>query len=563
MRIIKFISILALGIGLIGLVSASPLRPRQAQQAPLGKWDIVGDSQVAAMHIVLASYKDIYIIDKLEVNKIKQANGNPAISAIYDIETNQVTPLDLTTDTFCSAGSFFGNGTLFHGGGAENGLGYNPGYQTARFITPTDPNPNWIELPDGLVTDRWYPAMATLPSGDVLIMGGALKGTGKNNANFNNPTYEIWSAGGPPQPQPVQFPFLVDTMPFNLYPFVHVMPNFENKQLIFVFANTQGVLFDLGTNTAVSKTPVLPGGVRSYPLSGNSILLPLKPSLNYKPTVMICGGNTVMEITSPAIASCGRIDPTDPNAQWEMDNFGGTGRVMPDSVLLPDAKVLYVNGAGTGFAGFHRGTKDNPLYLNDNPTLTPFIYDPETKEWNTNLVPSTVPRLYHSVATLVSDGRVFVTGSNPQPNVEVGTKFPTEYRVEMFTPPYLQTGLARPIINSVAGFTTLNTQRIDVTYQQSVEVKITKGQTNSFITAAIIHHGFVTHSQSFSRKYVMLNVKSAQFDPNDNNNLTLNLEMPPNPSILPPGPSYLYILDNGVPATYSVALTLGLTTTTT
>ncbi|RIA90911.1 Copper radical oxidase [Glomus cerebriforme] len=534
MKVTKFISIFALGIG---LVTTSPLRPRQAPQASIGEWDIVGDSQVAAMHIVLASYKDIYIIDKVEANKIKQANGSPAISAVYDIETNQVTPLDLTTDTFCSAGSFFANGTLFHAGGAENGLGYNPGYQSARFITPTDPNPDWMEIPDGMVTSRWYPAMATLPNGNVL------------------------SAGGPPQPQPISFPFLVDAMPYNLYPFVHVMPNFENKQLLFVFANTQGILFDIETNTVISKLPVLPGGIRSYPLTANSILLPLRPSLNYKPTIMICGGNTVMEITSPAIASCGRIDPTDPNAQWEMDNFGGTGRVMPDAVLLPDATVLYVNGAGTGFAGYHSGPKDNPLYVSGNPTLTPFIYDPETKEWNTNLAPSTVPRLYHSVATLVSDGRVFVAGSNPQPNVELGTEFPTEYRVEMFTPPYLQTGLARPVINSVAGFTTLNTQRIDVSYQQTVEVQVTKGQTDSFITAAIIHHGFVTHSQSFSRKYVMLKVISAQYDPNNTNNLTLNLEMPPNPTILPPGPSYLYILDNGIPATYSVALTIGFPTT--
>ncbi|RIA90920.1 Copper radical oxidase [Glomus cerebriforme] len=555
MKVIKFISILTLGIG---LVSASPVRPRQA---PLGKWDIVGDSQVAAMHIVLASHKDIYIIDKVEGNKIKQANGSPAMSAVYDIETNLVTPLDLTTDTFCSGGSFFANGTLFNSGGAENGLGYNPGYTSARFITPTDANPAWMEIPDGMITSRWYPAMATLPNGNVLVMGGSLKGTGKNNDAINNPTYEIWSAGGAPQPQPVHFPFLVDTMPYNLYPFVHVMPNFENKQLLFVFANTQGIIFDIETNTVVSKTPVIPDGVRSYPLTGNSILLPLKPSLNYKPTIMICGGNTAMEITSPAIASCGRIDPTDPNAQWEMDNFGGTGRVMPDAVLLPDATVLYVNGAGTGFAGYHRGPRGNPLYLNDNPTLTPFIYDPETKEWNTNLAPSVVPRLYHSVATLVSDGRVFITGSNPQPNVELGSKFPTEFRVEMFTPPYLQTGLARPVINSVAGFTTLNDQRIQVTYQQTVEVKITKGQTNSFITAAIIHHGFVTHSQSFSRKYVLLKVISAQEDPNDNNNITLNLEMPPNPTILPPGPSYLYVLDNGVPATFSVSLILGFPTT--
>ncbi|GES79435.1 copper radical oxidase [Rhizophagus clarus] len=522
MRVINILPILTLGISLI---SASPLHPRQAAAPPMGQWDIVGDTKIATMHIFRANNKEIYMIDKLEVNKIKQANGNPAISGVYNIETNEVRALDLTTDTFCSAGSFFGNGTLLHAGGAEAGLGYNPGYQSVRFITPSDPNADWSEIPDGMVNSRWYPAMASLPSGNVLIMGGSAKGTGKNNDAINNPTYEIWTIGGG-QPQPVNFPLLVDSMPYNLYPFLHVLPNFDNKQLAFVFANDHGVVYDFDAGVVVSNVPKLPGGIRSYPLTGNSVLLPLRPSLNYKPVVMICGGNTVMEITSPALASCGRIDPTDPNAQWEMDNFGGTGRVMPDSVLLPTGKVLYLNGGQTGYAGYHQGPKDNPLYLCDNPAFTPFIYDPETKEWTTNLVPSTIARLYHSVATLLSDGRVWVSGSNPQGNVQLGTKYPTEYRAEMFTPPYLQTGLTNPVITSVAGSTTLDA-RIPVTY-----------------------------NQGFSQRYVMCKITSAVYDPNNQNYVTLNIEMPPNPTIIPPGPSYLYILDNDVPATFSVPISL-------
>lgn len=125
----------------------------------------------------------------------------------------------------------------------------------------------------------------------------------------------------------------------------------------------------------------------------------------------------------------------------------------------------------------------------------------------------------------------------------------------MFTPPYLQTGLARPVITSVAGSLTLDA-RVPVTYNQVVEVKVTKGQDNSFLTAALIHTGFVTHSQSFSQRYVMCKVKSAEYDPNVQNGVILNIEMPPNPTILPPGPSYLYILDNNVPATFSVPVSI-------
>jgi hypothetical protein len=434
MKRTNFISVvntlLFIGVLSYSLVSASPLHPvpRQAPADGKGKWEIVGDSKVAAMHIVPVSNRQIVIIDKLEVNKIKQANGNPAISAVYDIETNEVKALNLNSDTFCSAGAFYGNGTLLHAGGAEQGLGYVPGYQSIRFLTPSNPNFDWTDIPGGMATARWYPSTASLPNGNVLVLGGSAKGTGKNNAGINNPTYEIWIMGEPiaPPPEPVPLQFLVDTLPYNLYPFLTVLPNFDNKIIAFIFANNKGIVYDFGTATVVRNLPDLPGGVRSYPLTGNSILLPLKPSLNYKPTMMICGGNTVQEIKSPASASCGRINPTEEGSVWEMDDFGGTGRVMPDSILLPNGQVLYVNGAGTGFAGYHTGPKTNPLYVSDNPVLTPFIYDPETKVWTTNLAPSTVPRMYHSVATLVSDGRVFVTGSNPQGSVEVGTKFPTE-----------------------------------------------------------------------------------------------------------------------------------------
>ena len=406
-------------------ISASPLFPRQASGGK-GKWDIVGDSKVAAMHIVPISHKEIVIIDKIEANKIKQSNGSPAISAVYDIETNEVKALNLKTNTFCSAGSFFANGTLLHAGGAEENLGYGVGFQSIRFLTPSDPKYDWTEITNGMAKARWYPAMATMPNGNVLILGGSTKGTGKNTAAINNPTYEFWTIGGGIKPPTVNFPFLENTLPYNLYPFLTFLPNNENKNIAFVFANDRGIVFDFDNNTLVVELPKLPGGIRSYPLTGNAILLPLKPSQNYKPVMMICGGNKEQEIKSPALASCGRIDPTENGAQWEMDDFGGTGRVMPDSLFLANAQVLYVNGAGTGFAGFRQGSKANPLYVHDNPTLTPFIYDPETKQWITDLTPSTIPRMYHSVATLVSDGRVFVTGSNPQGGVTVGTKYPTE-----------------------------------------------------------------------------------------------------------------------------------------
>jgi hypothetical protein len=49
---------------------------------------------------------------------------------------------------------------------------------------------------------------------------------------------------------------------------------------------------------------------------------------------------------------------------------------------------------------------------------------------------STVPRLYHSSATLLPDGSVLTSGSNPNADLiregTPGYQWPTEYRTEYF-----------------------------------------------------------------------------------------------------------------------------------
>ena len=82
-------------------------------------------------------------------------------------------------------------------------------------------------------------------------------------------------------------------------------------------------------------------------------------------------------------------------------------RVMPDSVLLPTGKVLVMNGSSTGKAD----AGANPVYAVE-------LYDPDGDTW-TSMASMAVPRLYHSTALLLPDGRVMTAGSdsawNPDP----------------------------------------------------------------------------------------------------------------------------------------------------
>ena len=112
--------------------------------------------------------------------------------------------------------------------------------------------------------------------------------------------------------------------------------------------------------------------------------------------------------------------------------------------------MLIVNGALQGTAGFA---------LASDPNMNAVLFDPVQPQGqrfsilnNTN-----VARMYHSEATLLPDGRVLISGSDP-----LDRRYPEEYRIEVmrtnstlywfsaeaftqvYTPPYLAHGLAQP-----------------------------------------------------------------------------------------------------------------------
>ncbi|PKC70137.1 galactose oxidase [Rhizophagus irregularis] len=537
--------------------AAAPPAPAPAElppAAPTGKeigdakggtWTILPTlTGVNAMHMFVARPGQYVFVDRPETNPLLRTNGQPAESSLLDLDKDTLTALDITSDTFCSAGSWLGNGTLVGTGGDTGDPPFVPGQQTLRFYDPM--TATWEEKLMVMPSKRWYPTMLPLVDGKVLILGGSIGGTGLNKVELNNPTYNIWppsTADGTPDPdRPIQF--LVDTLPYNLYVFLHIVPNAENKNMLFILSNQQPVLFDLEANNVVYSYPKI-AVQRTYPQTGTSVMLPLYSNNNYKPEVMVCGGQATYEITATADSSCGRLDLSAKSPAWEMDDFGGIPRVMPDSVILPNGQIVFLNGAQIGYAGFRKGKKNNPLWLSDNPSFNPVLYDPVGKVY-TKMNPSTVARMYHSVATLSPDGYVFVAGSNPQASVAKGIKYSTEYRAEIFKPPYLLTDVPRPTILSLNG-TNIAGNRITIGYNQPIVFVVSLTDPNPSFTAAIMHLGFVTHSQSMGHRFVGLDISQANFDAGATNQYIVTLTTPPNPTIIAPGPHYIYILNNGAP----------------
>ncbi|CAJ0922390.1 12187_t:CDS:2, partial [Entrophospora sp. SA101] len=499
------------------------------------------------MHTVVVSPYYVVFIDKVEQNPLKKADGTSAIFAQFNWKTGELTALETVTDTFCSAGAFLANGSMISGGGGEPAVPYVEGGNTIRTYEPD--YGTVYENIGAMSSLRWYPTMLTMPDGRVLIMGGSTKATGVNRAEINVPNYEFYPTADGGKAVPVPFQFLTDTLIYNLYPMMHIVPNAEGKSIIFIFANKKSIIYDLDNAVVVKALPDITGvSPRIYPLTATSVMLPLKVATLFAPEIMICGGGTELKPNAPTEATCGRIKLNDAEPVWEMDDFGGIGRVMPDAVILPSSDILYINGANLGYAGYRKGPKDNPIYVHEDPVFTPVLYNVDAKTYRT-LAASTIPRMYHSTATMIPNGQVLVSGSNPQGSQTLGTKYPTEYRIELFTPPELQTQKPRPTIVNIGG-NPINTVKHLVYYKQIVDVTITLTATafdKTLLKGALMNFGFITHSQHMSQRYVEVVISSVT-PPADATSTTyaLTVDMPSDGTILPPGPNWLTILYDGV-----------------
>lgn len=516
--------------------------PAPVNPAGTGQFIIVGDSGVPAMHAALMPNGRVIFLDKLEnFSHLKLANGRFAMSSEYDPQTNMVVPLSYLTNAFCAGGTFLADGRVVSLGGNGPLEWLDPtvqdGFNAIRYLSRSSSDASlngqsWNEPGHKLSSNRWYPSAQTMPDGTIFVASGSLNGLDPTLMTNNNPTYEILNADGIPRGRNFPMEILVKNQPYYMYPFIHLLRDGN----LFVFTSKASQVFDVGANKIVKELPDLTGDYRTYPNTGGSVLLPLTSAKNYEPEIIVCGGGAYQDISSPTDASCGRIQPLDPNAHWEMDSMP-EGRGMVEGTLLPDGSVLWLNGGNRGAQGFGLMAK---------PTLQALLYTPDKpkgQRWTT-LATSTIPRLYHSVAVLLLDGTVMVTGSNPveMPKEVADQKdpYPTDFRVEIFVPPYRQGGINK--------FKPSRVWISDKTIRPggvSFRVTFSAAKGSKAIKVVLHHGGFITHSVHMGQRMVELDVKDWIPGGEIQN---LEVSSPPNNSVTPPGPYVLFVVVDGNPS---------------
>ncbi|KAK9168303.1 hypothetical protein Syun_000443 [Stephania yunnanensis] len=209
-------------------------------------------------------------------------------------------------------------------------------------------------------------------------------------------------------------------------------------------------------------------------------------------------------------------------------------RIMGDMVMLPTGEVLIINGAQAGTQGFDLAT---------NPCLNPVLYRPGQPVGLRFMVlnPGTVPRMYHSTANLVPDGRVVVAGSNPHYLYEFqGTEFPTELRVEAFWPEYLagDRGNLRPVVEEAPEV---------VRYGEGFEVVVSvELPVVAVVEVNLGSAPFSTHSFSQGQRLVKLGVEPAVVAPGGR--WMIRCRAPPTAVVAPPGYYMAFAVNQGVPS---------------
>lgn len=459
---------------------------------------------------------------------------------LFDCQTLAITspaPAPGIRDLFCCGHAFLPDGRLLVAGGTEEwtvavvtdddhahgAMGHFRGIPHAYVFDPV--SEQWQQVARMVFEPwtssgggRWYPTLVTLGSGRVAAVSG--HPLDSDTRHFND-TIETFGPAPAPMGQWIARGKVPAEMSY--YPRAHVI---KDGTLFFATPIVgQSGKWSEGSSTWTSVSPGPPADYSGFAVT--SVLLPLIAELAYRTRVLMAGR------VQPIF-----IDLDDAVPSWQpagtrtlLVNGVPPIRNHTNAVLLPTGDVIVCGGFKT--------PADDPA----SAVCEIEVYHPFTNTWTTRPAAATakVCRNYHSVALLMPDGRVWMAGSNiagkwsfhdpanfpgtlPE-NAQDGTTDNRELRIELYEPWYVGRP-DRPIIHSAPASAAVGS---------GLQVQTPQAATVSRV--ALVRAGSCTHAFNSDQRYVGV--------PFTRSAGVLNVTLPDNANLLPPGPYLLFILQPG------------------
>jgi hypothetical protein len=442
-------------------VANAPSANTQGQWAGIMNWPLV------AVHGALLYSGKILLFDAWEF-------GNTA-AKVWDPVTNSFLNATISSQIFCAAHSALADGRQLVVGG------HNGGEVGIRDTNIFDPANNSWQATDDMQFARWYPSDITLPDGRVVTLSGQITpGVYADVPEIYNPSTNQWS----------NISVNTSSLREPEYPLTFLLPNGK----IYTIGPTNGSLHTFDVNS--------PSWVNSGSISkkGSAVM--------YRPGKILYTGGGCQGCASTNQAQT--IDLNLFNPSWQSTQSMGFQRYNHNLVILPDGKVMAVGGSKTVDQESRSGT------------LTNEIWDPATGSWAT-VASFSDPRMYHSIALLLPDGRVLSAGGGRLGQAD------DYHTAQIYSPPYLFKG-TRPVIT---------TAPTGADYGQTITINT--AQAAGINTVNLVRLGSVTHTLDMDQRYVELSFTKGANE--------LQATLPTNGNLLPPGYYMLHIVDTqGVPS---------------
>lgn len=417
-------------------------------------------------------------------------------------------------DLFCSGHCWLPDGTLFVAGGttryARANQSYLAGHLAYRFDPSVTGNGAWTRLRD-MATDRWYPSCILLAGGDVLVAGGTSDSSlpARNDCEIYDPTLGTWRLAasgsplfdGPPQSQLEGYPRL-----FQLA-----------SGPIFLAGMSPLTARATWSNGVLAWTPMTasPTGERLF---GSAVLFAGEPGC-VDDRVLTTGGERPYShspVVHDEVELCAASASSAPAWDWVSLPRLSTPRWNHNSVILPDGEVLVVGGCA-------RNELDPVQIFPKHAELF------DGTAWR-SCASAASPRDYHSTAMLLPDGRVLTAG---------GESRTRDYQV--FQPPYLTCGGARPVITQAP----TAVQTFDVAGASYTVDFAPLPQGVSLARLVLARAGSITHHSDFDARHVVLKATSIA-------STSATFEGPASHAQTPAGGYLLFLVTNeGVPSAAS------------